>query len=79
MMRIEIAVPVDNTVDSWGYLSTIVEEHINVSFPCASLGTTGDGGTQGNLRTDLVIYPVVHNPQALRRQQDLSARKTGDL
>jgi hypothetical protein len=79
MMRIEIAVPVDNTVDSWGYLARFVDEPacrvIPVCKPVDGWGRryTGESGR------DLRHFVVVHNPQDRRRQQDLFARMTGEL
>ena len=70
---------VDNAVDSWGYLRRIVEEPTiavgAVWKPVDRWGRRYTGESAGDLRK----RSSVHNPQDLRRQQDLSARMTGEL
>jgi hypothetical protein len=70
---------VDNAVDSWGYLRRIVEEPTiavgAVWKPVDGWGRRCTGGSGGDLRQ----RGAVHNPQDLRRQQDLFARMTGEL
>ena len=71
--------PVDNAVDSWGYLGGIVEE------PTMPVGPVwkpvDDGGRRytGASGGDLRKRRSLHNPQDLRRRQDLFARMTGEL
>ena len=70
---------VDNAVDSWGYLAGIVDEHaLSRRRVCKPGDNWGRRYTTGSA-PDLRIHSLVHNPQALRRKRDLSARMTGDL
>ena len=71
--------PVDNAVDSWGYPRRIVEEPTMsvgpVWKPVDGSGRRSTGESAGDLRKRC----AVHNPQDLRRRQDLFARMTGEL
>jgi hypothetical protein len=70
---------VDNAVDSWGYLRRIVEEptvHVGAVWkPVDGWGRRYTDESDGDLQERC----AVHNPQDLRRQQDLYARMTGEL
>ena len=78
-MNITDVTAVDNTVDSWGYQSRFVDELTRRGSAVCKPGDSWGRRSTSESGSDLPRWPVVHNPQDRRRQQDLFARMTGDL